>query len=213
MSMQDNAEAIIEAIGALDKIDYETVSKLLPDLLAQGKLTLDASVYEPFDPDSIEPSGIGRYLIYDNPDKENPFSIWAFALAPRQKTPIHDHKYKGTVTVLQGPVSEIQYHSTGESNFAKLVRCTDRYKFHTNRDDELNNAYVHQLKHRKNLRSGTSVTLHIYNMEAHCINNEGIINDNRNIKITYSKIPSDKSITRSYQEEYPPEVSNPFQMR
>ena len=90
-----------------------------------------------------------------------------FAFAPRQKTLIHDHKYKGTVIVLGEPVSEKYYQPTGESSARLVDRLEDR--FHSNRDD-LNGIFVHQLKRRKGLSLGTSVTLHIYNMEAHLIN-------------------------------------------
>lgn len=98
---QKNKETLVKAISELDEVTYETVSMSLPQQIAKGLLKLDPSVYQPADPETMMPNGVGRYLIYDHPDKSNPFSIWVFAFAPRQKTTIHDHKYKGTVTVLE----------------------------------------------------------------------------------------------------------------
>lgn len=196
-----NSQAIMEKINNLDVKNYDTVSKLLPKLIADGSLTLDPSVYTPADPTTVEAKGIGRYLIYDNEDTTNPFSIWAFALAPRQKTSIHDHKYAGTVTVLDGPVSEKYYKPTGESS-AKRIDRADRYRFHSTRDD-LNETFIHQLKNRKGLRHDTSVTLHIYNMEAHFVNEAGVMLDRRNLDTIYTK---DKSIDEfglsPYKGEY-----------
>lgn len=195
---QKNCEAIIKAINELDTINYDTVSRLLPNLLAQGALKLDSSVYKPIDPNT---NAVGRFLIYDHEDKLNPFSIWVFALGLKQKTAIHDHKYKGTVTVLNGPVSEKFYKPTGE-NTAQLVKRIDRYQFHSNKDD-LNTLFVHQLKRRKGLGQGTSVTLHIYNMEAYLINEKNEKIDRRNLDTIYFKEKLlDKSNLPAYEEEH-----------
>lgn len=197
-----NSKAIIEKINELTVINYDTVSRLVPKLLVEGTLTLDHSVYTPLDPTTIKAHGVGRYLVYDHPDKSEPFSIWVFAFAPRQKTSIHDHKYKGTVTVLEGPVSEKYYRPT-EKNFAQLAGRSDRYRFHSNHDD-LTGTFVHQLKRRKGLGEGTSVTLHIYNMEAHAVNLNGNIVDRRNLDQIYFKEKNiDKSSIPAYQKEYP----------
>jgi effector protein B len=206
-----NSKAIIEKINELTVINYDTVSKLLPKLLVEGTLTLDHSVYTPLDPTTIKANGIGRYLVYDHPDKTDPFSIWVFAFAPRQKTPIHDHKYKGTVTVLDGPISEKYYRPT-ERNLAQLAGRSDRYRFHSNRDD-LTGTFVHQLKRRKGLGDGTSVTLHIYDMEAHVISLDGNIVDRRNLDQIYFKEKNiDKSSIPSYQGEYPDYKSQTYSM-
>lgn len=181
---QKNSEAIRQAIKQLDVVNYDVVAKLIPGLLADGKLTLDTSTYIPVDLTQV--SGIGRYLVYDHPDAANPFSIWAFALGPKQKTSIHDHKYRGTVTVLEGPVSEKYYLPTGEKSAQRIGRA-DRDRFHTNSDD-LKDNFVHQLKRRKGLGdTGTSVTLHIYNMEAKAISPDGEIVDRRNLFRLFTK--------------------------
>ncbi|EHL31577.1 cupin domain-containing protein [Legionella drancourtii] len=182
---QKNCKAITEAISKLEVINYDTVSSLIPKLLEEGTLALDHSVYTPADSTIITTSGIGRYLIYDHADKTNPFSIWALAFAPRQKTSIHDHKYKGTVTVLEGPISEKYYQPTRE-NLARRVAQFDRHRFHSN-SDNLKDTFVHQLKRRKDLGEGSSVTLHIYNMEAHLITSEGERVDRRNLDKIYIK--------------------------
>ncbi len=200
--ISQNREIITKAINQLDVINYETVSTSLPKQLLEGSLKLDHSVYKPAAPTT---NGVGRYFLYDHPDKSNPFSIWVFAFAPRQKTTIHDHKYKGTVTVLEGPISEKYYLPTGEYT-ARLANRVDRYRFHSNRDD-LSDVFVHQLKRRKALGEGVSVTLHIYNMEAYLVNLEGKKMDRRNLNIIYSK---DKTINKEnippYSEAYPESI-------
>ena len=201
LAREQNKLKIIKAINELDTVNYETVSTLLPRLIAEGSLQLDHSIYIPADPSTVLPQGVGRYLVYDHNDQSNPFSIWAFAFAPQQQTPIHDHKFKGTVTVLEGPVSEKYYQPTGEKT-ARLVSRTDRYRFHSNRD-ELNDTFVHQLKRRKGLGEGISVTLHIYNMEAHFVNLEGEQMDQRNLNKIYCKDKSvDKESIPDYTEEH-----------
>ena len=195
-----NTDAIAREIKKLDEITFEKVEKLLPKLLVEGKLVLDSSVYVPADPSTIEARGIGRYLVYEHLDSKHPFSIWAFALGFRQKTSIHDHKYQGTVTVLSGPVTEKRYLPTEEGR-AKLVGRSDRYRFHTNSDD-LKSGVVHQLKRRKELGEGTSVTLHIYNMPAHLITPAGASSDNRNLSSIYTKENIlDKRSLPAYQKE------------
>lgn len=166
-----------------DDLTWEIVSEILPQRIAEKKLRLDHSVYTPKDPEAV--NGFGRYLVYDHPDKKNPFSLWVFAFAEKQKTAIHDHAYKGSVIVLEGPVSEKFYQPVGE-NSAQLVDRIDRYSFHHNKDD-LNNDFVHQLKRRKGLGEGVSLTLHIYKMEAQLINEENEIIDRRNLDKIYSK--------------------------
>jgi len=211
---RENTAAISNIIHKLDVINYETVSELLPTLLATGQLKLDASVYTPADPTTIKAHGIGRHLVYEHPDQSNPLSIWVFALAPRQKTSIHDHKCDGTVTVLEGPVSEKTYETT-EGNLVRRKHRTDRYRFHTNADklnpkqDESTpkDGFIHQLKRRKELGEGTSITLHIYKMEAHLVQ-EGLVVDNRNLNKVYTK---DKSVLHC-KEEYEA-LHNPFQPR
>ncbi|KTD40604.1 cysteine dioxygenase [Legionella parisiensis] len=200
--IKHNREKIIKAINGLEVVTYETVSTFLTQQLAEGTLKLDHSVYKPADPTTEMPSGVGRYLLYDHTDTSNPFSIWVFAFAPKQKTTIHDHKYKGTVTVLEGPISEKYYQPTTACT-ARLVNRVDRYPFHCNRDD-LSGVFVHQLKRRKALGIGMSVTLHIYNMEAHFVDLEGKKMDRRNLNIIYSK---DKIINKEnipgYSEAHP----------
>lgn len=197
---QKNTEIIINAISGLKStISYEVVSEELPKLIALGTLSLNLLAYKP--QDSTITNGINRYLIYDHPDKANPFSIWVFAFASRQKTCIHDHKYKGTVTVLQGPISEKFYKPTG-ANSAQLAARIDRHRFHTNKDD-LMDTFVHQLKCRKGLGVDTSITMHIYNMEAHVLNQENKLMDRRNLDTIYSKDKIiDKNSIPPYKEEY-----------
>ncbi|CDZ76496.1 putative metal-dependent enzyme of the double-stranded beta helix superfamily protein [Legionella massiliensis] len=182
---QMNKDLIVKAIADLEVINYESVSELLPELLASKQLKLDHSIYQPVNLATAEACGIGRFLIYDHQDEKNPFSIWVFAFAKLQKTSIHDHLYKGTVSVLQGPITEKFYQPT-EGMKAKLVGCIDRPTFHTNRDD-LNGFFVHQLKRRKGIEEGFSVTLHIYNMAAHVIGPDGGLTDRRNLSKIYTK--------------------------
>lgn len=193
-----NAKAILEAIRTLDVVNYDTVSHLLPNMLADEVLILDHSVYTPLDPETRDPRGVGRYLVYDHEDASNPFSIWVFAIGLRQKTTIHDHKYRGTVTVLSDAVSEKYYQATSDHAAQRIARA-DRYRFHTNQD-ELKDNFVHQLKRRKDLGPGTSVTLHIYNMEAHVVNPQHELVDQRNLNIIYTKAPSDEKGREPYQK-------------
>lgn len=206
---QANSEAIKKAVSQLNEVNYDTVSQLLPRLLAEGQLVLDHSIYTPqtLNTDQEQETKIvGRYLIYDHPDKTNPFSIWAFAFSKGLKTSIHDHKYKGTVIVLEEPISEQYYQPTGK-NVARLQRRVDRYRFHSNSDD-LSSPYVHQLKRRKESGEGISVTLHIYNMEAEEINVTGDTQDRRNLNQIYIKEKiQDKSSIPPYEKEYSEEHS------
>ena len=194
-----NLNAIKTAMQGLDRVTYDTVSALLPRLLLDGALVLDASAYPPADPSTQECRGIGRYLVYDHADPENPFSIWVFALACGQKTPIHDHKYRGTVTVLDGPVSEKYYEAVGD-NKARLIKRVDRYRFHSNRDD-LGDAFLHQLKRRKGLGEGCGVSLHIYEMKAQRLSQDGEWVDNRNLNTIYTKDTSLDENQLPYEKE------------
>lgn len=198
-SKSENSEQIRNLVRQLGQdVSYELIAEQLPKLLVERKIRLDTSGYLPSAP-TTEASGIGRYLIYDHPDKSNPFSIWAFAFAFRQKTCIHDHKYKGTVVVLDGPIAEKLYRPTSEDT-AGLVGRSDRYKFHFNRDD-LTGDFVHQLKRRKDFGPGVSVTLHIYNMEARKLILEKEV-DRRNIDQIYSKVKLfDKNNRPAYIQE------------
>lgn len=199
---QRNSEAIVKVISNLEKVNYDTVAELLPKLLVEGTLHLDPSAYKPTDPTSRKANGIGRYLIYDHPDKTQAFSIWAFAFASQQATSIHDHLFKGTVTVLEGPISE-KYYIPTEDGFAKLAKRTNRYRFHTN-SDSLDSMFIHQLKRRNNFGEHISVTLHIYEMEASLVNNEGEVVDNRNLNNIYLKdTSSGKASIPPYDDEYP----------
>jgi kynureninase len=192
-----NAEKLNEAINKLKVINYHTVSQLIPELLASEQLILDHSSYIPADANSS--IGVGRYLIYDHPDKENSFSIWAFAFAPKQKTSIHDHRYEGTVTVLNEFISEKYYKPVSDHEAALKTRC-DRDQFHTNYDD-LTSNFVHQLKRCKHLGEGISVTLHIYKMEATMINDSGEPRDRRNLNKIYSKVKFfDKHAQSTYKK-------------
>lgn len=189
-----NSKAISEKIKQLAVVNYETVSELIPGLLAKGELILNPLAYIPKDPNTTECFGIGRYLIYDNPDEHNPFSIWAFAFAKGQKTPIHSHKDKGTVTVVEGIVSENYYQPNSDEHTARLISRLDRERFHTNHDD-LNDEFVHQLKRKKCFGEGISVSLHIYNMSAYLVNDKGEQIENRNLGKIYTKYKLfDKSI-------------------
>ncbi len=189
LTKESNKQAISEAIHSLKTIDYQEVSKLLPRLLVEGKLKLNTSVYKPAD--LAKNTGVGRHLIYDHKDLENPFSIWIFVFLRKQKTSIHDHKYKGTVTVLEGPITEKFYLPTGE-NTAALDKCIEREQFDTNWDD-LTGGFVHQLKCRKTSSTEISITLHIYNMRAYqCLDVE-----NRNLNVIYTKDKANQTIHES----------------
>ncbi|WP_196398929.1 cupin domain-containing protein [Legionella saoudiensis] len=190
---KQNMQAISKAIHSLEVIDYIAVSKLLPQLLAEGKLKLDTSAYKP--EDLTKNTGVGRHLIYDHKDPDNPFSIWVFVFLRKQKTSIHDHKYKGTVTVLEGPITEKFYLPTGEHT-AALNQCVEREQFDTNWDD-LTGSFVHQLKCRKTSCAEISMTLHIYNMPAYqCLDVE-----NRNLNVIYSKDKTKKNTCDSNNED------------
>ena len=204
-SLEANKRQIQEIIYVLKKqgkkIDYQTVSQVLPELLAKQELQMDTSAYEPMDLEKEH--GVGRYLIYDNEDKDNPFSIWAFAFGPRQKTVIHNHKYLSTVTVLVGPIAEKFYQPVVDSpdgkKQARLVSRSNRYRFHTNRDD-LTTDLAHQLKCRKQSGSYFRVTLHIYNMSAYDVDQV----QNRNLKDTFLKADLPKKEAPAYTEEMNP---------
>lgn len=181
-----NTVVIKKAISTLKNITYDSVASLIPNMLANKSLILDASAYLPANPN--EKSGVGRYLVYDHKDPANLFSIWAFAFAPQQKTTIHDHKYRGTVTVLQGTLSEKFYTPVGDK--AVLSARYDRYRFHMNQDDGTEIPQkAHQLKYRKAMvEPGTvAVSLHIYEMPAHKNDTE---EHNRNLLSIFSKKPS-----------------------
>lgn len=225
---QRNTDAIIKAMDELDEVTYDSVSSLLPRLLIEEQLILEHSVYTPADLRAVH--GIGRYLIYDHKDKNNPFSIWVFALGSEQKTTIHDHLYEGTVIVLNGPVSEKYYKPTKQKavpdsspchdagtvadddsvaekcipqvkHLARRVDRVDRYRFHFNRDN-LKDGFVHQLKRREVFGDGTSVTIHVYKMEAHCVKENKTL-DNRNLKIIYTNDKSaDEEGNAPYKGEY-----------
>lgn len=182
-----NREAIKKAISSLETVNYESVARLIPMMLAEKSLELDASVYTAAHPH--EKYGVGRYLIYDHKDEKNPVSIWVFAFAPQQKTSIHDHKYRGTVTVLQGILSEKFYIPT-EDQKAVLCARFDRYRFHMSRDEGNDNPpKVHQLKYRKQMveAGSVAVSLHIYEMPAFQKDSKIV---NRNILSMFTKKPS-----------------------
>lgn len=195
-----NTEAITAAINRLGVINYDSVSEQLPRMLAEGVLTLDHTVYTPSDPSIKGSGGIGRYLVYEHPDKENPLSIWVFALALGQKTCIHDHKYRGSVTVLSDVVSEKYYELISEKNAQRRDRV-DRYKFHTNRDN-LDEKFVHQLKCRKGAGQTSSVTFHIYNMEAHTLNFQSEVVDQRNLNTIFEKARSNEKGRKPYEQHH-----------
>ncbi|KTC97840.1 cysteine dioxygenase [Legionella erythra] len=197
---QLNGEVLKNAINTLESVTYTTVSELIPVLLLQGELVIDYSIYTPANADVLTGQGIGRYMLYDNPDSENPFSIWLFVLAPRQKTSIHDHLYQGTVTVLSDAVSE-KYYEPGDEEKAKLTARSDRYRFHTNRDT-LKDTFVHQLKRRKGLGTGFSCTLHIYEMPAYQVSLDGEKNDSRNLNRIYCKEKTPKAMRPCYNQDY-----------
>lgn len=184
-----NTVAIIKAISTLEDITYDSVAKLIPSLLADKSLVLDASAYTPADPN--EKSGVGRYLIYDHKDESNPFSIWAFAFVPQQKTTIHDHLYRGTVTVLEGVLSE-KFYKPVDAEHAVLCVRFDRYRFHMNQDNNTDNPQLaHQLKYRKKMAScdTVAVSLHIYEMPAQ---KKDSIAYNRNLFRIFTKKPSEQ---------------------
>lgn len=190
---ESNKQAISEAIHSLDLIDYTEVSKLLPRLLVEDKLKLNTSAYKP--EDLTKDNGVSRHLIYDHNDSKNPFSIWVFVFLRKQKTSIHDHKYKGTVTVLEGPITEKFYLPTGK-NTAALAQCVERQQFDTNWDD-LTGSFVHQLKCKKTSSTEISMTLHIYNMRAYqCLDVE-----NRNLNVIYIKDKTKKAPVDSEHKE------------
>lgn len=186
--LEKNKIRIAKVINEFELKNYECASRVIPQLLVQEQLILNHTVYMPLKSESYSAEGIGRYLIYDNKDIDNPFSIWAFAIAYRQKTSIHDHKYKGTVTVLSDCVSEKFYTPDEERLYAKKKDRVDRYRFHSNQDNlDSDDIFVHQLKRCKSLPDGISVTLHIYNMNAEDIGPDGGIIDRRNINTVYLK--------------------------
>lgn len=183
-----NTVAIIKAMSTLEDITYDSVAKLIPSMLADKSLVLDASAYIPADSSK---QGVGRFLIYDHKDENNLFSIWAFAFAPRQKTTIHDHKYRGTVTVLEGVLSEKFYKPVDEKH-AVLCARSDRYRFHMNQDNDTDNPQLaHQLKYRKEMapRDTVAVSLHIYEMAAQ---QKDSMAHNRNLSHIFNKKSSEQ---------------------
>lgn len=170
---KNNEERIENSIKNIPNANYENIARLLPELIAQQKLILDISIYAPHDAEEYAQKGVKRYCLYNHPDKENPCSIWIFAFASCQKTTIHDHKYKASVMILEGPVTERLYtpvpNGQAMNNQYPAVLCerTDRFNFHLNQDKP-DDKIVHQLKRRKAFgENQTSRSLHIYNMEAY----------------------------------------------
>ncbi|MFJ1267611.1 cysteine dioxygenase [Legionella lytica] len=195
-----NKQVISEAINSLEIINYETVSEVIPRLLTEGKLAFNTSAYKP--ENLTLDMGIARHLIYEHNDPDDPFSIWVFVLLRTQKTSIHDHKYKGTVTVLEGPVTEKFYLPTGE-NTAAFSKSIEREQFNTNSDD-LRSTFVHQLKCRKTSSTGISMTLHIYNMRAYqCLDIE-----NRNLNVIYIKDKTKQATYESTDEKNSNQIEN-----
>jgi kynureninase len=186
-----NTLAIQKAISLFEEVTYETVSTLIPQMLANKSLIIDASAYYP--DDLHNENGVGRFLIYEHQEHGNQFSIWAFAFAPEQKTCIHAHRYRGTVTVLQNILSE-KYYTLVDKDNAVLSEQNDRLPFHTNHDnmDILDRA--HQLEYRKSQASpGTvAVSLHIYDMPAY----KSADQHNRNLLRSFDKEPLDTSQDR-----------------
>ena len=170
---EQNTFAIKKAVDELDKINYDSVAAKLPQMLAEGRLILDASAYKPLDPS--KQFGVGRYLVYEHKEAGNQFSIWAFAFAPRQKTSIHDHKYRGTVTVLEGTLSE-KFYTPEENKKATLDTRFDRHRFHSNQDD---NKDVLQKAHQLKYRKGKAQPHTVADSEEH----------NRNLLSIFSKKP------------------------
>lgn len=183
--LASNRLAIAEAIAGLDDVSFKSIAASLPKLLAEGRLVVDTSVYTAH---ASATAGASRYLLYDNQNPKDPVSIWVFALGEKQKTSIHDHSYRGAVTVLQGVVSEKYYEAESDTH-ARCVHRADRHRFHTSTDN-LQDDFVHQLKRRKGLGEGVSVTLHIYNMSAHRLSADGEAIDNRNLNRIFEKIPT-----------------------
>lgn len=202
-----NTKAIEKVIKELEVINYDTVSELVPKLLLEKKLKLNCNAYKPKDPQKEDVYSVARYLVYNHPDKNNPFSIWIYAFAPKQKTLIHDHLYRSTVTVLDEPVTE-KYYQTTENNLAQMIKRQDRYRFHTNRDELMKSeTFVHQLKRRKSFGEGTSFTLHIYEMDAYLNQNNSEKSFNRNRDLIYFKDKTDQTQQKPPYEEAHPELN------
>lgn len=183
--LASNRLAVAEAITGLEDVSFNSIADSLPLLLKAGRLVIDTSVYTPH---ASATGGASRYLLYDNQNPFDPVSIWVFALGKGQKTSIHDHCYRGGVTVLKDVVSEKYYHAESDTH-ARCLRRADRHRFHTSTDN-LQDDFVHQLKRRKGLGEGVSVTLHIYNMSAHHLSADGEAIDNRNLNRIFQKIPT-----------------------
>lgn len=188
---EENKKRIKKVIEQLKIENFDDAVAVIPPMLAKKELDLEDSAYTCADKETYSENGVNRFLVYDHPDKENPFSIWVFSFAPEQKTKIHDHKYECSVTVLsKHPVSEKFFLPTGQVSethvpLAKQINSIDRYRFHSN-CDRLDRPEAHQLKNTKHLGEGAGITLHIYRMEAHVVK-EGIESDNRNLNIIYQK--------------------------
>ncbi len=102
--------------------------------------------------------------------------------------------------MLSDVVSEKYYEPISERKAQRRARV-DRYKFHTNQDN-LEETFVHQLKCRKGLGKASSVTLHIYNMEAHTLNLQSEIVDQRNLDTIFEKVRSDEKGRKPYEQHH-----------
>jgi predicted metal-dependent enzyme (double-stranded beta helix superfamily) len=195
---EENNKRIKKIIEQFGITNFEDAVAIIPSMLTKKELEIDDSAYTCADEETYSESGVNRFLMFDNPNKENPFSIWIFSFAPHQKTKIHDHKYECSVSVLsKHPITEKFFHPTGQLSkthipLAKRINSIDRYRFHTN-CDRLSKVQPHQLKNTKHLGEGTSITMHIYHMEAHLIK-DGIELDNRNLNIIYQKEEQNEEI-------------------
>ena len=195
---EENNKRVKDVIERLRIKNFEDAVAIIPSMLTKKELEIDDSAYTCADQETYFESGVNRFLMYDNLDKENPFSIWIFSFAPHQKTKIHDHKYECSVTVLsQHPITEKFFLPTGQLSktsvpLARRINSIDRYRFHCNWD-RLSGVEAHQLKNTKHLGEGAGITMHIYHMEAHLVK-EGIKLDNRNLNIIYQKEDKNEEI-------------------
>lgn len=138
------------------------LSEILLDGLSSKKI--DISYYKPAGDNK---RGYGKYLLYSNPDKSNPFCFQLFVFGEGQKTRLHNHIAPCSTTVLQGAIEESLYEAAlgtrkGEP-LAKFVSSSVREQGSLAGFDSEQLNEIHQIRNvNKNKGDGYAITVHYY---------------------------------------------------
>jgi hypothetical protein len=142
------------------------LEKKLSEILLDGieSKKIDVSHYQP---SADHKRGYGKYLLYSNPDKSNPFCVQLFVFAEGQKTRLHNHIAPCSTTVLQGAVEESLYEpQSGQRKGSPLARFVSSSVRKTGSlagfdDGQLND--VHKIRHLSlDGNHDYAITVHYY---------------------------------------------------